>query len=102
MKKTIGTLLIALLVIAWLVPVSSAQAGDQQGDQQETKKQNRRDQPQRRQQRGGRRNMQADDAPRIGDIAPTFTLKSLDGESATNLAEFKGKRPVVLLFGSYT
>ena len=41
-------------------------------------------------------------APRIGDVAPTFTLKSLDGKSETNLADFAGKRPVVLYFGSYT
>ena len=41
-------------------------------------------------------------APRIGDDAPTFSLKSLDGKSETNLADFAGKRPVVLYFGSYT
>ncbi len=41
-------------------------------------------------------------APRIGDQAPTFNLKSLDGKSETNLADFAGKKPVVLYFGSYT
>jgi hypothetical protein len=41
-------------------------------------------------------------ALRVGDVAPTFTLKSLDGESETALASFRGEKPVVLLFGSYT
>lgn len=41
-------------------------------------------------------------ALQVGDMAPTFTLKSLDGESETALASFRGVKPVVLLFGSYT
>ena len=41
-------------------------------------------------------------ALKVGDIAPTFKLKSLDGKSETDLAAFKGKKPVVLIFGSYT
>ncbi len=44
----------------------------------------------------------SDKAPKVGDVAPTFKLKSLDGKSETDLAEFKGKKPVVLIFGSYT
>ena len=39
---------------------------------------------------------------KVGQVAPTFKLKSLDGKSETDLASFKGKKPVVLLFGSYT
>ena len=39
---------------------------------------------------------------KVGEVAPTFKLKSLDGDSETDLAEFKGKKPVVLFFGSYT
>jgi len=52
----------------------------------------------------GRRGRQSrsDNAPKVGDPAPTFKLKSLDGESETDLADFKGKKPVVLFFGSYT
>lgn len=38
----------------------------------------------------------------VGQTAPDFDLRSLDGESSTRLAEFRGKRPVVLFFGSYT
>lgn len=40
--------------------------------------------------------------PAVGDIAPDFTLKGLvDGRPVT-LTDFLGKRPVVLIFGSYT
>ena len=39
---------------------------------------------------------------KVGDVAPGFKLKSLDGKSETDLASFKGKKPVVLIFGSYT
>ena len=38
----------------------------------------------------------------VGDLAPTFKLKSLDGKEETDLEEFRGKKPVVLLFGSYS
>jgi hypothetical protein len=40
--------------------------------------------------------------PRIGDAAPDFKLKAKDGDKEVQLASFKGKRPVVLVFGSYT
>ena len=43
-----------------------------------------------------------DGAPNVGEIAPTFILKSLDGESETDLESFRGQKPVVLFFGSYT
>ena len=51
---------------------------------------------------GRARQTRSDNAPKVGDLAPTFKLKSLDGESETDLADFKGKKPVVLFFGSYT
>ena len=61
---------------------------------------------QRRRGRGGnndRMNKQhKDNAPKVGDTAPAFSLKSHDGKSETSLASFKGKKPVVLFFGSYT
>ena len=43
-----------------------------------------------------------DGAPKVGEQAPTFKLKSLDGKQSFDLAEFKGSKPVVLFFGSYT
>ncbi len=43
-----------------------------------------------------------DGAPKAGQVAPTFSLKSRDGKDDFDLASFNGKRPVVLFFGSYT
>jgi hypothetical protein len=38
----------------------------------------------------------------VGDAAPDFALKTLDGSADVRLSSFLGKRPVVLIFGSYT
>ena len=43
-----------------------------------------------------------DNAPIVGEIAPTFKLMSLDGKEETDLASFQEDKPVVLFFGSYT
>ena len=45
---------------------------------------------------------QQDRSLRVGQNAPTFALRSLDGESQTDVKEFRGKRPVIVFFGSYT
>jgi hypothetical protein len=37
-----------------------------------------------------------------GQPAPDFALKPLDGGSLVRLSSFRGQRPVVLVFGSYT
>ena len=37
-----------------------------------------------------------------GDTAPDFTLPTLDHRDTVRLASFRGSRPVVLVFGSYT
>ena len=39
---------------------------------------------------------------RVGDRAPDFTLPTLDRKSTVHLADLRGSRPVVLVFGSYT
>lgn len=39
---------------------------------------------------------------KIGDPAPDFDLKRLHEKGRVTLSSFKGKRPVVLIFGSYT
>ena len=39
---------------------------------------------------------------RIGDSAPDFHLNSLDQKTEMALASFRGAKPVVLIFGSYT
>ena len=38
----------------------------------------------------------------VGDAAPDFILESPDHKSTTELASFRGQKPVVLVFGSYT
>jgi hypothetical protein len=38
----------------------------------------------------------------VGDRAPDFRLPTLDRKSAVQLSSFRGDRPVVLVFGSYT
>jgi len=40
--------------------------------------------------------------PKAGDVAPDFTLASPDGATTVALSSFRGRRPVVLVFGSYT
>jgi hypothetical protein len=41
-------------------------------------------------------------SPGVGDDAPDFTLKTLDGSAAVTLSSYKGECPVALIFGSYT
>lgn len=43
-----------------------------------------------------------DDGLKVGEVAPTFKLKALDGKAQTDLEAFRGEKPVVLVFGSYT
>lgn len=38
----------------------------------------------------------------VGDPAPDFELERLDGKGKVRLSSFKGKKAVVLIFGSYT
>jgi hypothetical protein len=40
--------------------------------------------------------------PNVGQEAPDFTLRTLDGDRTVKLSDFRGKKPVVLVFGSYT
>jgi len=37
-----------------------------------------------------------------GDLAPDFRLPTLDHKETVQLSSFRGKLPVVLVFGSYT
>jgi len=41
-------------------------------------------------------------APRLGDMAPDFTLYDIAGTESVTLSGFRGKRPVALIFGSFT
>lgn len=42
------------------------------------------------------------DTTRAGDPAPDFTLAPADGGGEIRLSNFRGEKPVVLIFGSYT
>jgi hypothetical protein len=42
------------------------------------------------------------EGPHLGDQAPDFTLKTPDGKGTVRLSQYRGKRPVVLIFGSFT
>lgn len=42
------------------------------------------------------------DAPKRGDEAPDFKLFDISGEKSVRLSDFRGKKPVVLIFGSFT
>ena len=41
-------------------------------------------------------------APRAGDVAPDFTLYDIEGQDSVTLSDFRGKKPVALVFGSFT
>lgn len=39
---------------------------------------------------------------RVGEMAPDFSLPTIDRSFEVTLSSFRGKQPVVLVFGSYT
>ncbi len=41
-------------------------------------------------------------APKPGDIAPDFELRDVNGENPVRLSDFRGNKPVALIFGSFT
>ena len=41
-------------------------------------------------------------APKVGDLAPDFELTDVSGEQQVRLSDFQGKKPVALVFGSFT
>ena len=51
--------------------------------------------------RRGRRDLHATGV-KEGTVAPDFTLKPPGGGNSVTLSSFRGKRPVALIFGSYT
>jgi hypothetical protein len=42
------------------------------------------------------------EGPPLGGPAPDFALPTHDGARSVRLAQFRGQRPVVLIFGSFT
>ena len=41
-------------------------------------------------------------APKVGDLAPDFELVDVNGENPVRLSDFRDRRPVALIFGSFT
>lgn len=41
-------------------------------------------------------------APKAGDLAPDFTLHDISGNQFITLSDFRGVKPVALVFGSFT
>jgi peroxiredoxin len=41
-------------------------------------------------------------APKAGDVAPDFELRDVGGENPVRLSDFRGRKPVALIFGSFT
>jgi hypothetical protein len=41
-------------------------------------------------------------APKVSDVAPDFQLHGVNGENTVRLSNFRGQKPVALIFGSYT
>ena len=41
-------------------------------------------------------------APKAGDVAPDFELCDFEGNNSLRLSDLRGKKPVALIFGSYT
>jgi hypothetical protein len=43
-----------------------------------------------------------EDHLKVGDLAPDFTLADPQGKAQVKLSSFRGRQPVVLVFGSFT
>ena len=41
-------------------------------------------------------------APKVGDLAPDFELSDSTGENQVRLSDFRSRKPVALIFGSFT
>lgn len=41
-------------------------------------------------------------APKTGDLAPDFELRDVHGVNPLRLSDFRGIKPVALVFGSFT
>ena len=41
-------------------------------------------------------------APKASDVAPDFELRDTTGENLVRLSDYRGHKPVALVFGSFT
>ncbi len=111
MKRLFDWFAVAALGLVFAIPAMAQDTKEENRQSERRDRSARQDgarQDRQRGQRGqrgqGRRGARGgnENALKVADFAPTFKLKSLDGKTETDLASFKGKKPVVLFFGSYT
>jgi hypothetical protein len=89
MNRQLLKLLIFLLVSGWCISEVAAQRPGQSRPGNARRDLQERMRP-------------TDNGLRVGDQAPDFKLKALDGQEEFELGSFAGKKPVLLIFGSYT
>lgn len=41
-------------------------------------------------------------SPEVGELAPDFELYDSQGEAPVRMSDFRGQKPVALIFGSFT
>ena len=41
-------------------------------------------------------------APKVGDSAPDFELRDVQGKNPVRPSDYRGQKPVALIFGSFT
>ncbi len=41
-------------------------------------------------------------SPKVGAVAPDFELHDVNGENPIRLSDFRDRKPVALMFGSFT
>lgn len=92
------SLVVCLVSLFAILPVTEAFSQNRNPNRQQQARMLER---QRREAQRGQ-SMRGDSGLKVGEAAPTFVLKSLDGKSETNLSDYRHRKPVVLLFGSYT
>jgi hypothetical protein len=98
---------IAIALACWAVnDTGLAQDTKPQSDRSSKQQTEQRDSARQSRQRGQTDRRRGDRSSKaslaVGDAAPNFDLKSFDGKTSTQLDSFKGKKPIVLFFGSYT
>ena len=92
-RKTATVVLFVLITVSMTVNQAEAQRPQRKGFQRPNSQQKGR-------RPGGR--FRPVDKLKVGDTAPDFTLKSLNGKEQVTLSSFQDDKPVVLIFGSYT
>ena len=103
MNAKIRILLLAVIATVWSSVTGLAQDRDPEKEERFRKFQEKRKRMRKGVRPDRRRPGESDaNSLKVGELAPDFKLKSLDGKSQTQLKDFRGKKPVVLFFGSYT